>query len=171
MDLRTERTRKNIVNAFIELRAEKTIEKITVKELADRAYINKATFYRHYEDIYNLSESIESEIIQNCVDMLEEPIQLFEKESIQMMVEALSSQGRLFDIIFSGSRKDMAIHKVHDCLLEKIFAQHPEYRNDLEKKVMLSALIYGMFQSYRIYKDVDLDILINSLVKFNSALH
>lgn len=48
MDLRIERTRKSIINAFIELRAHKPIEKITVKELAERAYINKATFYSHY---------------------------------------------------------------------------------------------------------------------------
>ncbi|MBQ4523253.1 MAG: TetR/AcrR family transcriptional regulator [Lachnospiraceae bacterium] len=170
MDLRTERTRKNIINAFIELRVEKPIEKITVKELSDHAYINKATFYRHYEDIYALAESIENELIQNCLDMLTEPIRLFEKDGVRLLVETLSSQGELFDIIFSGSRKDMAIHKIHDCLLEKIYIQHPEYRDDLEKKVMLSTLIYGMFQSYRMYKDVDYDIVISSLVKLNSAL-
>lgn len=37
-------------------------------------------------------------------------------------------------------------------------------------KVMLSTLIYGMFQSYRAYKDVDYDMDISSLVKLNSAL-
>lgn len=44
MDLRIERTRRSIINAFIELRSAKNIEKITVKELAEKACINKATF-------------------------------------------------------------------------------------------------------------------------------
>ena len=37
MDLRIQRTRKSIINAFIELRATKPLEKITVKELSDLA--------------------------------------------------------------------------------------------------------------------------------------
>ena len=40
MDLRIERTRKCIKDAFIELRKTKPIEKITVKELAALASIN-----------------------------------------------------------------------------------------------------------------------------------
>ena len=56
MDLRIERTRKCIKDAFIELRKSKPIEKITVKELAALASINKATFYSHYNDIYDLSD-------------------------------------------------------------------------------------------------------------------
>ena len=44
MDLRVKKTRKSIVDAFIELRQIKPLEKITVKELASKAMINKATF-------------------------------------------------------------------------------------------------------------------------------
>lgn len=43
MDLRKQRTKNSIINAFIQLRASKPLEKITVKELAELAYINKAT--------------------------------------------------------------------------------------------------------------------------------
>ena len=40
MDLRKERTKRSIINAFIELRANRPLEKITVKELSERAMIN-----------------------------------------------------------------------------------------------------------------------------------
>lgn len=40
MDLRVKRTRINITNAFIELRSRKPIEKITIKELSELAFIN-----------------------------------------------------------------------------------------------------------------------------------
>ena len=55
MDLRTERTKRSITNAYLELRKQKPIEKITVKELSEVAFINKATFYTHYSDIYDLA--------------------------------------------------------------------------------------------------------------------
>ena len=61
MDLRVERTRRHIAEAFLALRAQKPLERMTVKELAARAEINKATFYLHYRDIYDLMEHLENE--------------------------------------------------------------------------------------------------------------
>jgi len=54
MDLRVEKTKGSIVNAFLSLRARKPLEKITVKELCQLARINKSTFYTHYSDIFAL---------------------------------------------------------------------------------------------------------------------
>ena len=172
MDLRTEKTRQSIIDAFIELRTKKPLEKITVKELSDLARINKATFYRHYADIYSLSEEIENDLIQNCIDRIREPENILEKDAILDLAEAISSQNQLYDIIFSGSRKDAAIHKIHNFLMDKILVQHPEYQNDLEKKVILTTLIYGTFQSCQIYKDMDInrDTIINTIVRLNRVL-
>lgn len=169
MDLRTQRTEKNIIHAFIKLRKKKDLEKITIKELCDLACINKATFYRHYEDIYSLSETIENNLIQTCLHMITEPIHL-DEPGIRQLVKTLSSQGEVFNIVFSGSRKDMAIHRIHDYILEKILIQHPEYNNHLEKRVMLTTLIYGMCQSYRTYKNLDYDTVISSLTKLSKVI-
>ena len=67
MDLRIEKTKKSIRNAFIELRTKKPLEKITVKELCALACINKSTFYSHYEDIYALSEAMEQETVASII--------------------------------------------------------------------------------------------------------
>ena len=66
-DLRIRKTETDIKNAFIELRAKKPLEKITVKELCDLALINKSTFYTHYEDIYALSETMEQETVSSII--------------------------------------------------------------------------------------------------------
>ena len=58
MDLRVEKTKGSIVNAFLSLRARKPLEKITVKELCQLARINKSTFYTHYSDIFALSHAL-----------------------------------------------------------------------------------------------------------------
>ena len=54
MDIRIEKTKTAIHNTFLELRSKKPLEKITIKELCEKAQINKSTFYSHYKDIYDL---------------------------------------------------------------------------------------------------------------------
>ena len=70
-DLRIRKTEQAIKNAFIELRAKKPLEKITVKELCELALINKSTFYSHYEDIYALSESMEQETVESIIGSID----------------------------------------------------------------------------------------------------
>lgn len=57
-DLRTARTRKLIVEAFVALVRERGFDQVTVGELARSAMVNRATFYRHYRDKYHLVEDI-----------------------------------------------------------------------------------------------------------------
>ena len=47
---RTQMTRRLIRTALIELMGEKTFERITIKELCERADVNRTTFYLHYSD-------------------------------------------------------------------------------------------------------------------------
>jgi len=46
-DLRSIKTEKAIRKAFHQLSQEKEVSKITVRELSQRAEINKSTFYAH----------------------------------------------------------------------------------------------------------------------------
>ena len=62
-DLRTIRTRKAIHTAFQQMATEIGIEHITVKELSERAGINRKTFYSHYDSI----EALEQELLQGLV--------------------------------------------------------------------------------------------------------
>ena len=66
-DPRITRTRQLIVKAFQELLGEKDFELITIQEIADRATVNRVTFYAHFADKYVLldvafQESFQSEL-------------------------------------------------------------------------------------------------------------
>lgn len=67
MDVRTRFTKMAIEDAFISLLEEKPLRNITVKELCERAQINRGTFYRYYHDPVDLLESIEERIIGEIV--------------------------------------------------------------------------------------------------------
>lgn len=62
-DLRIVRTRKNIMDSFIELSSKKEFKDITVKDITEAAMINRATFYYHFQDIYDLREKVLSEVL------------------------------------------------------------------------------------------------------------
>ncbi len=50
-------------NSLIELMQEKPFSKVTIKEICEKADVNRSTFYAHYKDQYELKESMEKEII------------------------------------------------------------------------------------------------------------
>lgn len=62
-DRRVKKTRKALQVALAELIANKDIHQITVQELADKADIHRATFYTHYQDVYDLYEQLERQIV------------------------------------------------------------------------------------------------------------
>ena len=53
-DRRTLKTRKAICEALMGFLTEKELNKVTVQEISDKADINRATFYKHYLDVYDL---------------------------------------------------------------------------------------------------------------------
>jgi AcrR family transcriptional regulator len=61
IDPRAARTRILIQEAFLSLTREKTFESITVKDIAEKANVNRSTFYAHFEDKYILLDQLLSE--------------------------------------------------------------------------------------------------------------
>lgn len=58
------KTRKLIKDTFVKMLSEKKeISKISVKELAERANISRATFYFHFDDVYGVIDEFEAELV------------------------------------------------------------------------------------------------------------
>ena len=62
-DRRVKYSKMVIKESFVQLLKEKNISKITIKELCELADVNRATFYAHYTDQYDLLEQIEQELM------------------------------------------------------------------------------------------------------------
>ena len=73
-DLRVKRTRKLLKDAFMELWRERSFDSITVQDIADRAMVNRTTFYLHFQDKYTLFDQAGRDRFQQFVAMrLPEP--------------------------------------------------------------------------------------------------
>lgn len=172
MDLRVQRTQKNIINAFIELRASKPLEKITIKELSDLAFINKATFYTHYKDIYDLAEQLENEAIMTVINDIPHPEYLVTnpKQGIIDLISAIARQGKLFNTLFSGSRQDILIERIEYNLKSYIYSIYPDYQTNLKQELLLSVLIRGNFYAFMSHTKENFDEVIEIIGEISECL-
>ncbi len=173
MDLRLEKTKKAIRNAFIELRAKKPLEKITVKELCALACIHKSTFYSHYEDIYALSDAMEQETVSSIISSIDHLKDYTVDRSDEFSREfclAFMSQISLITIVFSGKEQNHLGNRL-DCELKKvIFRKYPEFEHDTEKNILLSYCIQGAYHAYLNNPDADPDTMVRTIEKIVQCL-
>ncbi|UHA75756.1 TetR/AcrR family transcriptional regulator [Paenibacillus sp. 481] len=88
-NLRHTRTRKSLIDAFIELASEKDFEKITVLDLTERASVNRATFYAHFQDKVDLIDAVISDSATSMLEKRTEERVQFNVQFLQQLVLAV----------------------------------------------------------------------------------
>lgn len=71
MDHRSDRMKAFIVTNFYNCLEQEDFSKITIGQISEMAQINRSTFYRHFEDKYQLRDYVVDEIISYFVEWLE----------------------------------------------------------------------------------------------------
>lgn len=59
----TAKTKQALATAFCNLYMEKSIDKITISAITERAGYNRCTFYQYFTDVYDLLEFVESDLL------------------------------------------------------------------------------------------------------------
>lgn len=163
MDLRVKKTKNSIINAFLQLRAKKPLERITIKELTDLAEINKATFYLHYKDIYDLSEQLENELFISVFNSIAHPDSVFSEPKlfIKELTEGFIANKSLIDIIFANERRNILVDKFENEVRSFIFEKYPHYRDIPTINILLTYIIKGGYYAYTENYGYDTDTVIN----------
>ena len=150
MDLRERKTKRAIRDAFLQLRAKKPLERITIKELSELAEISKATFYLHYKDIYDLSEQLQNEIVQDIMSAVsqDEAALVDMEQTAKKLYAAFCSHQHLIDILFSGNQASALPGSIEQGIKDSIYRIKPEAKEDAVFNVLLSYQIQGGFHAY-----------------------
>ena len=121
MDRRVKYTKKVIKDTFLSLLEKKDISSISVKELCDIADVNRGTFYRYYEDIYDLLKKIEEEFIEeirdsnSMVHMSNHSIYTFTKE----ILDIFENNKKLVRVLFNADSNIYFLDDVLEVAYEK----------------------------------------------------
>ncbi len=163
---------KNVINAFLQLRSCKPLEKITVKDLSALAEINKATFYLHYHDVYDLSEQLENEVVFSTLHSIEQPELIFSdtKRFTRELTEGFLANEQLINILFEGSRSSCFVTLFDKELKNLIIKVHPEYEETLEKNAAITYLIYGGYYTYFKYGKYDKEAVFTLIENMSDAI-
>ncbi|WP_149401638.1 TetR/AcrR family transcriptional regulator [Dictyobacter arantiisoli] len=121
-DIRARFTRKLLQDTLIALLAEKRFEMITVGEIAERAMVNRATFYRHYQDKYALGNSLFQEAIDQLTCDLSSPLKSPSASEVEGVITLLAASfthiaeySRLYRVMVMNA---WFTTKMHDTLAE-----------------------------------------------------
>lgn len=104
VDLRVQRTKKLIRNAFVELLEEKELNKITINAITTKAEINRVTFYLHYKDINDLIDSMLNELIAELEKVLLDKLDREYKTgdeltSLILLLEHIAENSRIYKVL------------------------------------------------------------------------
>lgn len=172
MDIRVIKSKKKLIDAFVELRSKKCLEKVSVTELCKLAGVNKSTFYAHYQDIYDLSDKLETQLVEEVVSSITKPENIFENPNVftKDLFYAYMEKEEILSIVFSDSRAALLPQKTEYIIKKLLFRFHPEYENDLRVNVIFSLKIYGGFYAFKVNKEYDPDKVIAIIGELNGNI-
>ena len=151
-DLRVVKTIEGIKAAFESLICEKDYEKITVKELCDRARINKKTFYTYYETLDALLAELQTELSAGFLDRVKGyslPDDL-DKVNREFFIFA-ADQGLAYEKITCGG----SYGAIRDEMTEQVntsgWSGSKKYQklSDFEKKILIEYINDSVLMVYR----------------------
>jgi Transcriptional regulator len=107
LDRRVKYTIMVIRDSFVKILKQKPISKITIKEICAEADVNRATFYAHYSDQYDLLRQIENDLIDDINQYLNSydftnkpdvPVEMLEK-----IIEYVKENSELFELLLNSN--------------------------------------------------------------------
>lgn len=118
-DPRILRTRQLLKDALIDLLQQMDIEKISVNLLAERATINRVTFYLHYKDIPDMLKKMADDMTEEISKVLnkqssdQELTKQFDRQGMECFLEYIAENAKFYKIVLGS--KQVPIFR--DCLL------------------------------------------------------
>jgi AcrR family transcriptional regulator len=177
-DKQINKTRNLIQDAFLSLANEKSFEDITVKNISERAPVNRSTFYAHFEDKYDLLDSFISDRFMSIVSSRIQSDQKLTEETLRDLILTMfhyhQSIGNNYTRLYKSAAVliDIKVQlKLQDIVLSMLMNIKTFSKNEKDKleliTVMISSGIYcstKRWHSKRTLKDTS--ILVEEVLPF-----
>lgn len=125
-DARVRYTRMIIQQTFLKLLREKPLAKITVTEICELAEINRTTFYKHYQDTYDLLERLEQEAICGLLSMIDDSTDRNLAQVLLPILCTIRENRELFRSLTSAGDDKSFLYRLSSSCFQKICEQNPK---------------------------------------------
>ena len=146
---RTRLSKKLFKNAILELLEEKGgIEKISVRELCDRAELNRSTFYAHYAEPREVLQEAEDEVLTETTDHIKkigEQMTGGGKEYLSSFLRYIRDNDKVFRVLLVTAADPVFRSRFMQLSILNLF-EHMQLTMDAEKQQYIySYLLNGSF--------------------------
>lgn len=124
-DLRIRRTHKLLIDALRSLLEEKDFEDIHVKDICELAMVHRTTFYKHFEDKYQLMSFALKELYSDFQEklLIAYPFQTpkeYYLHVLDLTLTYLSETPKLYKLLFAAHQNASLMAVIHDFFLNDI---------------------------------------------------
>jgi len=160
-------TKERIRDAFFELYGMKKIERISIKEITDKAQLNRGTFYVYYKDIYDLLEKTEDELIEELMDKIKDiMIMILRDQNLSPFLPPLEFYQRyskFLRVLFGTNGDPNFVYKIKTIIkktLKEIFEKEniPKVENMEYVMEYISSAQIGIISYWLVENNMDLPI-------------
>ena len=115
MDVRVERTRRRLQEALFSLARERGLEHVAVSDIAERAGVNRSTFYQHYADKETVLADALDRIAGEEGARLEIPLIRTETspEPLVAFLQHIDEHADVYRSVFSGTGSGVVLARLH----------------------------------------------------------
>lgn len=127
-DPRILRTRQLLKDAFIDLMQEMDIEKISVNKIAERATVNRVTFYLHYRDIPDMMDKLAEEMYEDIQLALNNKPQDGTKEErdyyvMVNLLEHIAENAKFYKVVLASRRTPIFTERLLGMVSESVVSR------------------------------------------------
>ncbi|KAB2443663.1 TetR/AcrR family transcriptional regulator [Bacillus luti] len=137
IDPRIIRTHRLIMDSFIQLSMRKDFKDITIKDITTEATVNRATFYYHFTDKYDLLEkTLKENLMKNVIHEIAEHVEINETTIINIFLSVtkfqnnLSSQCQRSFNSFQGTIEEVIKNELQRIFYEILLKQQATTKTD-----------------------------------------
>ena len=163
---------KRIATAFLRIRKTHALEDITVIHLCQMADVNKSTFYHYFHDVYDLSDQMQSRIIEKIVSNMEHTKDILTDPGafVKDVLRDCRPDSELISVLFAGNQIDKLPRKLEDSLKKLIEEIMPDKKDDLAVNLHLTYQLYGAYFAFMNYPNYDKDQKIDYIAKLTDRV-
>jgi len=137
-DRRTRKTRRLLREALADFLIEKSVDKITVKELTEKVDIHRSTFYGNFEDIYDLQDHTENIAFGEVKSLFQGGYHL--KDFFIAILKYIDDNKKMSQLFFKGKIGHSFIDRLKEVFLDLYIARlrRKEYGADMTDEELRS---------------------------------
>lgn len=151
-DRRVKRTKRVLRECLFELLENATIDEITVKELTEKADVNRSTFYFYYKDIGDMMMQIQNDIFEVFEETVIAPQASFVTvgdftEYLLRFLQFCKEYEDICKFVVSNDPNNFLSNKIQKALLEHVPDSHSAFPENDPRRYLTCFAVSAMWET------------------------